>query len=264
LGASLLASLLLSSCPFPGPPTEGTTTEFELGSSYGTEYSIRVWVPSGLDPAAKVRTLYVLDGDETFNSAARLASERIGSGADPFIVVGIGYGSGANERERDYTPTVSEGSGGGCDAFLGFVADSLVPRIESSYPALADRGARALNGHSFGGLAVLEALFTRSDRFSLFVATSPSLWWDGSVMFDRLSSYLASSGTAQASRLYLSVGSHEGGGMDALFLAFADRIAEASPPTLAFEREILENKRHWDNRYLALGNALPFILEGSP
>ena len=265
IAACLLSSLLFAGCPFPGPPSDGEVTKFDLGSSYGTDYAIQVWTPPDLGAGEKIKTLYVLDGDEAFNSSACEASDLIVDGYAPLLVVGIGYGSGTNERTRDYTPTYSaaEGDGGGIGAFLGFVVGSLIPRVEAEYPAVADRSGRILNGHSFGGLAALEALFTQSNNFSACMASSPSLWWDGNVMFDRLNAFLASAASAQASRLFVSVGSHEGDGMDALFLVFAQRMAAAPNPPIAFMHEIIPGKRHWDSRYTALRDALPFVLGGS-
>ena len=43
--------------------------------------------------------------------------------------------------------------------------------------APVDGGRRALWGHSYGGVLVLHALFTRPDAFSTYTAADPSLWW---------------------------------------------------------------------------------------
>ncbi len=46
-----------------------------------------------------------------------------------------------------------------------------------------DARHQTLWGHSYGGLAVLHALFTRPGMFSDYAAASPSLWWrDGVVL----------------------------------------------------------------------------------
>lgn len=265
--AIIAAAILLAGCPNAGMPSGGTISRFDLSASYGTSYSIQVWVPDGIAFGSKVKTLYVLDGDEAFGASALAASDLIAAGTvAPFLVVGIGYGSGTNERDRDYTPTYSaaNGEGGGADAFLGFVTNGLAPRIEADYPALADRSARVIDGHSFGGLAVLEAFFKYSAAFSRFIASSPSLWWDGNVMFDSVASFLPASGSAQASRLFVSVGSHEGDGMDALFEVFAQRMSAAASPPIYFSSEIVPNKRHWDSRYVAMRDALPFVMAGAP
>ncbi|HCE8339908.1 TPA: ferric enterobactin esterase PfeE, partial [Pseudomonas aeruginosa] len=41
-------------------------------------------------------------------------------------------------------------------------------------------------GHSYGGLLVLHALFTRPGEFARYAAASPSLWWrDGAILGER-------------------------------------------------------------------------------
>ena len=82
-----------------------------MESSFGTGYAISVWLPP--DYTGDLPALYVLDGDEAFNSSAGIALRLISEGqAVPFMVVAVGY-EGDNERTRDYTPTVFEGEGGG-------------------------------------------------------------------------------------------------------------------------------------------------------
>jgi predicted alpha/beta superfamily hydrolase len=45
-----------------------------------------------------------------------------------------------------------------------------------------DLQRQTLWGHSYGGLAVLHALFTRPAEFSDYAAASPSLWWRNGVI----------------------------------------------------------------------------------
>jgi len=45
-----------------------------------------------------------------------------------------------------------------------------------------DLQRQTLWGHSYGGLAVLHALFTRPGAFSDYAAASPSLWWHDGVI----------------------------------------------------------------------------------
>lgn len=253
---------LLSGCSFllNSPPTNGAISSFTLSAAYGTQYAISVWVPPGIAASDRVPTLYILDGDETFNNTARLASREGETLGLRFIVVAIGYGEGENMRTRDYTPTTVEGEGGGCAAFLDFVTQQLIPRIESDYPAVTDRSGRAISGHSFGGLVVLQALFTKTGVFSGFIATSPSLWWNGNVMFDNLSAFLAATGSLQVSRLYVSTGSHEGEGMEILSEELDSRLEDAAVPALSLRYEVIPNKRHWDVRYDALSSAIPFVI----
>lgn len=264
---SALAGLLLSGCSFliKVPPSEGTVTSFSLKASYGTEYAISVWVPPGLAAGDRVPALYVLDGDEAFDSSAQDADDARKTSGLKIIVVAIGYGSGENMRNRDYTPTYWdwEGDGGGCADFLDFISTVLVPKIETDYPAIRDRSGRAINGHSFGGLATIYAFLTKSDVFSGFIATSPSLWWDGNMTFDRLADFLSTAGSLPTSRLYLSVGSQEVEGMAVLMQEFASRIDAASIHSLTLKSEVFPNKVHWDYSSLALASGISFVFGGA-
>ena len=47
-----------------------------------------------------------------------------------------------------------------------------------------DATNQALYGHSLGGLAVVHALFTEPKAFRSFIASSPSLWWDGNAVLE--------------------------------------------------------------------------------
>src|SRR5690606_28128805 len=50
------------------------------------------------------------------------------------------------------------------------------PRV--AQPFSVDTRRQTLTGHSFGGLCVLHALFSRPAQFTRYAATSPSVWWN--------------------------------------------------------------------------------------
>lgn len=155
----------------------------------------RIWVqrPAGPAPATGHPVLYLLDGNASFALAAQLA--RNGAGrpgelrSDAAIVVGIGHPGDATihpaERQRDYTPPAPGGSAtaqaGGAEVLLNFIARELQPRVATALPV--DPLRQTLSGHSFGGLLVLHALFSRPTQFTRYATTSPSVWWNnGQVM----------------------------------------------------------------------------------
>lgn len=140
--------------------------------------------------------VYLLDGNALFPVAATLARIAAGAGrslgidAAPPVVVGIGHPHAAllddRARGEDYTPPAPDLSDtgdrksvvqGGADRFLDFVEGELKPLIEGRHRI--DRGRQALVGHSYGGLLALHALFTRPESFQVYVAGSPSIWWNG-------------------------------------------------------------------------------------
>ncbi|TFH66787.1 MAG: alpha/beta hydrolase [Gemmatimonadales bacterium] len=101
------------------------------------------------------------------------------------IVVAI---PNTGDRTRDLTPaseTEHAGTGfptaGGADRFLGFLADELIPHIDSTYRT---ETFRVLVGHSIGGLFATHALLTRPDLFRGYVAISPILWWNRKSLVD--------------------------------------------------------------------------------
>lgn len=84
---------------------------------------------------------------------------------------------------RTYPPHVENGPDvrtGGADRFLAFIEDELKPEIAGRLPV--DSTRQALFGHSFGGLFVLHALFNRPQAFASWIAISPAIRWEDSVV----------------------------------------------------------------------------------
>jgi len=145
--------------------------------------------------ARRYPVLYLLDGEVYFQSAAamlQLLSTGVnGSWVLPeMIVVAIH----STDRRRDFTPTrvTKDPYGGplppgwdvtgGNGRFLDFLSSELIPAIESRY---ATAPYRLYVGHSLGGLAVLNALYTTPSLFNAYVAIDPMLWMDDQVMVRR-------------------------------------------------------------------------------
>jgi predicted alpha/beta superfamily hydrolase len=149
----------------------------------------------------KYPVLYILDGNIHFHSITGM-TEILGSGVNgthvipEMIVVAILN----TDRTRDLTPTVSKkgfdgkdadwiANSGGGDVFLQFLEEELIPGVESDYRTLP---YRTFVGHSFGGLAAINALISKPQLFNAYVLIDPSLWWDGKIMLKRTSDFLAS------------------------------------------------------------------------
>lgn len=199
-GAGLWLAGCTTAAPQPGqllraPPVQlpGTHQMDLRDPASGRTWRIWVQRPAGPAPATGHPVLYLLDGNASFALAAQLA--RNGAGrpgelrSDAAIVVGIGHPGDATihpaERQRDYTPPPPGGTAtaqaGGAEVLLDFIARELQPRVAAALPM--DPQRQTLSGHSFGGLLVLHALFTRPAQFSRYAATSPSVWWNnGQVM----------------------------------------------------------------------------------
>ncbi|MET1056069.1 MAG: alpha/beta hydrolase-fold protein [Pedobacter sp.] len=129
--------------------------------------------------------LYLLDAESHFSSVTGMIqqlSEINGNSVLPeMIVVGIPN----KNRTRDLTPTnaltgpegkkypMFEKSGGG-EKFAAFIEKELMPHIDSLY---APSPQRAIIGHSFGGLTVMNILVHHPELFNQYIAIDPSMWW---------------------------------------------------------------------------------------
>jgi ferri-bacillibactin esterase len=129
------------------------------------------------------------------------------------LIVGIGYPRAATIRDtvairaRDLTPTRSacDGSGGG-DAFLRFIRRELLPWVEQRFPS--SLGDIVYFGHSLGGLFGVHALLDDVPAFDRFIISSPSLWWDHYVEFER-EERRASSHSGLVATVYFGIGAEE-------------------------------------------------------
>jgi len=146
----------------------------------------------------KYPVLILLDGEAHFNSVCGLV-EILGSGINgthvtpDMFVIGIPN----TDRTRDLTPTHDskdftgrerddlENSGGN-NNFLHFIKDELLPHIDSLYRTMP---YRVLVGHSLGGIAVINALYTMPETFNAYIAIDPSLWWDHQVLLKKAETY---------------------------------------------------------------------------
>ena len=145
--------------------------------------------PQGDPPQEGFPVLYVLDGDALFTPTVQLLRQqtRLRVRSQPnvahAVVVGIGYPGETNRRDQDYTPPAPDsppGTGGG-EGFLGFIQQQLMPAIGLQFSI--DPSRQAIFGHSYGGLLVLHALFTRPGLFHRHVAVSPSIGWgNGAIL----------------------------------------------------------------------------------
>jgi predicted alpha/beta superfamily hydrolase len=140
---------------------------------------VYIHVPAG-DKNERYPVLYVLDGEDHFQSAVAIV-EQIAGIIPNMVVVGITN----TDRERDLTPThvepyallnpnESKHSGGG-ENFMAFIQKELIPYVDVHCPTT---GYRVISGHSLGGLAVMNAFFNHTQVFNAYIAIDPSLWWD--------------------------------------------------------------------------------------
>ncbi|GAA5068997.1 alpha/beta hydrolase [Lysobacter panacisoli] len=153
-------------------------------------YRVRVAVPTRDAPGQGFPVAYLLDGNAALMEVDAALLARLADAPRPPVIAFIGYDNDLridpDNRAFDYTPRrpggddaqrdpIGERRNGGADAFLGLIQQTIAPRVEAM--AKVDPHARALWGHSYGGVFVLHALFTRPDAFDVYAAADPSLWW---------------------------------------------------------------------------------------
>jgi predicted alpha/beta superfamily hydrolase len=199
----------------------------ELRSRAGRDYRIFIWHPPAEQATGKLPVVYLLDGNGTFPIAAAATAlqsrrpERTGVG--PAIIVGVGYPIAswldAERRTFDYTPVLPQSrlpprpddapwsATGGADYFLDFLEHELRPGIEREFNV--DRDQTSLFGHSFGGLFVLHALFSRPSMFRNYMAASPSIWFAGAQLIEQGTAFTAAKPLHPPRRLLVTVGSLE-------------------------------------------------------
>lgn len=167
-------------------PTTGTS--IESGRSYqivssrlGETRTYDVSLPSDYSTSKeRYPLMVVLDGESLREPAAAIARFYAASSMIPrTIVVGVRNA----HRSRDMTPAASAGytpppevgASGGADAFLGFLADELIPQLEQRYRTAP---MRVLIGHSLSGLFVMHAIAKRPALFTGYIVMEPSIWWN--------------------------------------------------------------------------------------
>jgi predicted alpha/beta superfamily hydrolase len=192
--ALLVARALPASDPESAPVTIDSARQLDFTSSVnGRAYRVFIATPSQPPPNGGYPVLYVLDGNAYFSTAAATASlQSYSPGMGPLVVVGIGYSVTdrmdiEKRRAFDLTPPAPKDVGllmpgmtpadfGGLDAFLQVIEKEIKPRVARSTPI--NSANTALFGHSFGGLAVLQTLFTHPAAFRSYIAASPSIFWN--------------------------------------------------------------------------------------
>jgi predicted alpha/beta superfamily hydrolase len=97
---------------------------------------------------------------------------------------------------------------GGLDDFLKIIETEVKPRVAALAPIDPDN--QAIFGHSFGGYAVLHALFNEPNAFRTFIIASPALFWDNKhVLADREKFATAVKEGRASPRVLVTVGSEE-------------------------------------------------------
>jgi predicted alpha/beta superfamily hydrolase len=201
-------------------PLAGTEVHYLRSEHVGDEFKIFVGHCGHSDDTPPV-VLYVSDANGLFAGAVDLIRlMQLSAHLPPILVVGIGYRVGGIDetvvvRTRDFTPTYDAGFVrifpelalmGGAVRFLAFIRDELQPWVQSRYRV--DTHGSAFFGHSLGGLFATYVLLTQPTTFRRYGIGSPSLWWDGDMMFGYEAQFARTHDDLPA-QVYFAVGEHE-------------------------------------------------------
>lgn len=179
----------------------------------GQEFHLYINLPGNYakDSTKRYPVLFLLDAQYDFPTFRGIYGSQYYDGFIPgFVTVGITWGGNnpnyGQLRARELTPTGNQPEMGGGPKFLSFIKNELIPFINSKFRVTDDRG---LAGSSYGGLFTLYALYNEPGLFNRYIAASPSLTYDNSILRSFESKY-AVAGSPKSSRLYMCMGSFEG------------------------------------------------------
>jgi predicted alpha/beta superfamily hydrolase len=187
----------------------------------GEQRKIWVHVPDGA-PNSKDRypVVYVLDGDGHFSSVVGMI-QQLSTGGNSNVPKMMVVAIPNTDRTRDLTPThidasppfmdsASSKTSGGGENFIAFMEKELMPHIEAKYPAAP---YKILIGHSFGGLAVMQAFTHHNHLFNAYIAIDPSMWWDKEKLLKQVQQVLTEK-KFEGKSLYLGIANTMDEGMD--------------------------------------------------
>ncbi len=180
----------------------------------GQEYRLFINLPGTYkdNPTKTYPVIYLLDAQWDFPTFKGAYAGRKTDGFMPeCVTVGITWGGNNPNadvlRVRDFlTTTNKQPDANGGAKFLTFIKTELIPFIKSKYRVTDDR---TLVGASFGGFFTLYALFNDPALFNRYIASSPTLTFDNSILRAMETKY-AAVGSPQPTRLFIGKGSFEG------------------------------------------------------
>lgn len=145
-----------------------------------------------------------MDGNAYFFTAVDVSRRLEFTNSTRAVVVGIGYPPSKYvydwRRGPDLTPASADGTYemplddqgkprtdltfGEAGELLDFIQNDVMTHVHQNiFPqASLETGRKALFGHSYGGIFTLFSMFTRPTLFNTFIAASPVIWWNKSVL----------------------------------------------------------------------------------
>lgn len=256
LVVALVLLAVSSVAPVLADPVDGNerTLVLELHSEILDEnraFRIRLPEAYNIYPDRRFPVFYVTDADWNFALVAETLDYLAHWGRiPPFIVVGAVNVS----RNRDFLPRTDAAfpSSGGGDRYLRHIRAEWIPWIEARFRT-SDH--RVLFGHSFGGVLVLNQLFTSPEMFDAYISLGASVWVADEVVLDRAEQFL-DQGAQVDTWLYLSVGEGDGGATVPAGHKLAELLEARAPDNLVWSHAVMPEETHFTNVPISLHEAL--------
>jgi predicted alpha/beta superfamily hydrolase len=285
VSASLLLSLLPmvaagQSSPAPKPALTVGRLDSVWSETLNENRPLLVYTPPSYDSSAylprRYPVMYLLDGSAHFESVSGLM-QILSTGVNGAFVIPqmIVVAIPNTHRTRDLTPTHSDvgpdgdtvpsfKTSGGGPAFLRFLRTELIPHIDSTYRTT---DYRVFVGHSFGGITVVDALYTMPETFNAYVAIDPSLWWDHQMLLKEARSFFGKPEPPGRTLFVAQANTIEPGDTTvnlhyASILLFNDLLQSSNKSGIRYGYRYFPDDSHGSVPLIAEYDALRFIFDG--
>jgi predicted alpha/beta superfamily hydrolase len=266
----VLALAACSSNPKPAPQPDSDTRPIVIGeqrivqsAALGDERELNIWLPPSYGKTdRRYPVLYLIDGalDQDFHHIAGLAQYgAISWMFEEMIVVGIQTKDRRAEltwRSTDPAEIRDFPTNGANAAFRKFLTDEVKPLIQSNYRT---NGEDALIGESLAGLFIAETFLKHPEVADVYIAISPSLWWDYGSLGKEAKKILADFPKGER-EIYLAIANEKGAMRDGV-LGIVSALKKEKPKGVAWtfsDRPDLEHSTIYHREALeALSWAFP-------
>lgn len=242
------------------------TQKVTMKSPSGIGYELVITLPASYKNSADKRypVLYYTDAQWDAPLLNSIYSDLEFDRTIPeMMMVGISYsGEKPNYtllRTKDYTPTNDksfERDSGGGPAFLKFIKESVIPKVETEYRI--DSNRRAIAGWSFGGLFALYAMYSEPELFKRCVAISPATQWHREYISQLDDEFFKSNKTLNV-RLFISYAQNENAEFVASVAGFQNKLENRKMPQLQLMNYSVENMRHAGAKASAYAQGLAWV-----
>jgi predicted alpha/beta superfamily hydrolase len=243
----------------------------------GEDRQILIHIPNSnggrwIKEKGRYPVIYVLDGDENFNSVVSIVEHMEETSlCPPMIVVGIVH----NDRLSELTTgsdSEFKGLTGKGEQFMSFVEEELIPYINSTYPTTS---YKMLIGHSIGGLTVVNTLLHKPNLFNSYVSLDGALWWNNAKVVTDSKSMLSSQ-NYKGKKLYIAMANRLERGVDTLSvqkdtsgntsllranLRLIKELQKAKLNQLSFRYKFYEDDNHSSVRFIGEYDALRYLFD---